>query len=68
MEAVALLSDGQRNVTSTFTVLYAEKPVEEIENTAPYFAVSVNDQYTRMKAENSTDEIAPVILGKVYDA
>ena len=68
MDTVAYLSDGLRNATTTSTVLYIEMPkaVEE-GNTAPYFTVSVSDEYIRLRSENSTDAVAPIVLGQAYD-
>lgn len=65
----AALSDGRTKAETTFKVIFLAEVIPEVvkPNSAPYFLIKPQQIYVRFIDSNSTAEVDPVILGKVYD-
>ena len=66
----ATLSDGKTKAKTTFKVIYLAEVIPEVTqktNSSPYFLIKPQQIYVRFNDPNSTVEVDPVILGKVYD-
>ena len=63
----AHLSDDHSIVSSELTATFYRKILPQVTNTAPYFLIEVQDEYSRIKSLNATSQLDSVVLGKVYD-